>query len=169
MRNITYCVALLLAGLAADVSAAIGVAPYVDCSKPGMISVVVKNTSATAVEVPESSLPWNYSSKVLVLRAFRVVSGRRAVPLREHRPIADYFAKKVIRPGQTLAGEISLAHLFVDYDEARKSGDLIVFYDVNGTSHQYIGHSGVIFIPMDRLLARGCPSVISKPMARRMQ
>jgi len=167
MRYIFWVISILLTGFATDVYAAIGVAPYVDCSKPGMISVVVKNTSKTAAEVPESSLPWSYSSKVLTLKAFRIVSGGRSTSLREQRPIADYFGKKIIQPGQMLTGEISLAHLFVDYDEAHKSGDIIVFYDVSGTSYQYVGRSGVIFIPMDRLLNGGCPSVISKPIARR--
>lgn len=162
MRTGASLVAATLIGFAADACAAIGVAPYVNCSRPGMISIIAKNASAKAVEVPESSLPWSYSSKVLKLRAFRIEDAGRTVRLRESRPIADYFGRKIFQAGQALSGEISLAHLFVDYESVHKSNDIIIFYEVGDVQSQgvYVGPSGVIFIPKHRVLVRNCPSVI---------
>ncbi|KAB8172195.1 hypothetical protein FKV24_015245 [Lysobacter maris] len=162
MKCLVFLTAGALLACVQSAYAAIGIAPYVDCAEPEVIKVLAKNVSSVSITVEESSLPWSYSSRALVFVGYEISSGK-ATKLRQHRPVADYFGEVELESGGVIIGEISLSHLFVDYDEAHSSGDLIIFYEVDDSYSDkgaYIGGQGLLFIPKKKVFSSSCPSII---------
>jgi len=134
----------------------------VSCEKPTTLRVSVKNSSPARIQFDQFLLPWNHS-KVLRAEAFQVVSGK-SKRLPGIAPIADYLGKVSLAPKQVVKGEILLNRSFAGFDDANKSGDILIFYRVNdnklSSDVKFNGNAGVILIPKKGMFSQGCPALV---------
>lgn len=134
----------------------------VDCEKPTTLLIAIKNASSARVVISESLLPWNHS-KVLRMEGFQVADGR-SKRLRGVAPVADYLHEISLASKQSAKGEIALNRVFADFDDANKTGDILIFYQVPDRKLSdvvgFSGASGVVLIPQKGFFSQGCPALV---------
>jgi hypothetical protein len=160
--NSVLVVALASIAQPAFATQALMVNVSVSCEQPTTLQVTVRNDSPTRAKFDEFLLPWNYS-KVLRTEAYQVVDGK-SKRLPGIAPIADYLRKVSLAPKQLAKGKILLSRSFAGFDDANKSGDILIFYRVNdnklSSDVRFDGDTGVILIPKKGLFSQGCPTLI---------
>lgn len=133
------------------------------CSRPGVLSVSIRNESPAPVEFERGLLPWYDATRTLRIEAFTVGNGR-AKRLPAQAAVSDHLARVTLLPAGALRGEISLPRIFGDFGSAHKSSDIVVRYRVlpvrrNGVI-LFHGESGILIVPRSGFFSDECPTLV---------
>ena len=90
------------------------------------LEISLTNETANPLTTYSHSLPWIGWYSIIILA---VKANAPGTPLERFSPVDDPTTGTiVIKPGETLTGQLSLVKQFPDFAEAIKEGDVIVFW-----------------------------------------